>query len=94
MKGANGKDASTAKHQAKLAEWRTLVAECRSSGKSVRAWCAEQNILGIVLVSIYSFHPFGGSKTQRAHFDCQITRSAHDLRGVGVKFPIRKIGDL
>ena len=44
MKGANGMDASTAKHQAKLAEWRTLVAECRSSGKSVRAWCAEQNI--------------------------------------------------
>jgi len=37
-------NASTAKHQAKLTEWRTRVAECRSSGKSVRAWCAEQNI--------------------------------------------------
>jgi len=37
-------DASTAKHQAQLAEWHTRVAECRSSGKSVRAWCAEQNI--------------------------------------------------
>ena len=37
-------NASTAKHQAKLAEWRTRVAECRSSGKSVRAWCAEQNV--------------------------------------------------
>lgn len=37
-------DASTAKHQALLAEWRSRVAECRSSGKSVRAWCTEQNI--------------------------------------------------
>lgn len=37
-------DASTAKHQAQLAEWKVRVAECRSSGKSVRAWCAEQNV--------------------------------------------------
>ena len=37
-------NSSTAKHQAQLAEWRTRVAECRSSGKSVRAWCAEQNV--------------------------------------------------
>ena len=37
-------NASTAKHQAKLAEWRTRVAECRSSGKSVRSWCAEQGV--------------------------------------------------
>ena len=37
-------NASTAKHQAKLAEWRTRVAECRSSGKSVRTWCAEQGV--------------------------------------------------
>ena len=37
-------DASEAKHQARLAEWRTLVAECRSSGKSVRAWCTEHGI--------------------------------------------------
>ncbi len=37
-------DASAAKHQAQLAEWRTRVTECRSSGMSVRAWCAEQNI--------------------------------------------------
>ena len=35
---------STAKHQAQLSEWRARVAACRSSGKSVRAWCAEQNI--------------------------------------------------
>ena len=37
-------NASTAKHQARLAEWKSLVAECRSSGKSVRTWCAERNI--------------------------------------------------
>ena len=37
-------DASEAKHQARLAEWRTRVAECRSSGKSVRTWCAEQGV--------------------------------------------------
>ena len=37
-------NASTAKHQARLAEWRLLVAECRSSGKSVRTWCAERDI--------------------------------------------------
>ena len=37
-------DASAVKHQARLAEWRTLVAECRSSGKSVRAWCTEHRI--------------------------------------------------
>ena len=37
-------NASTVKHQAKLAEWRTRVIECRSSGKSVRAWCMEQKI--------------------------------------------------
>lgn len=37
-------DASEAKHQARLAEWRTRVTECRSSGKSVRTWCAEQGV--------------------------------------------------
>ena len=37
-------DASAVKHQARLEEWRTLVAECRSSGKSVRAWCTEHGI--------------------------------------------------
>ena len=37
-------NASTARHQAQLAEWRARVAACRSSGKSVRVWCAEQNI--------------------------------------------------
>jgi len=37
-------DASAVKHQARLEEWRTLVVECRSSGKSVRAWCTEHGI--------------------------------------------------
>lgn len=37
-------NASAAKHQAKLAEWRIRVAECRGSGKSVRTWCAEQGV--------------------------------------------------
>lgn len=32
------------KHAAKLQEWSTRVAECRSSGISVKAWCAEQRI--------------------------------------------------
>ena len=30
-----------AKHQARLAEWKTLVAQCRSSGLPVKQWCAE-----------------------------------------------------
>ena len=37
-------NASEAKHQVKLAEWSARVAECRSSGKSVRTWCAEQGV--------------------------------------------------
>lgn len=32
------------KHMARLEEWKGKVAECRSSGKSVRAWCQEQGI--------------------------------------------------
>ena len=30
-----------AKHQARLAEWKTLVVQCRSSGLPVKQWCAE-----------------------------------------------------
>ena len=30
-----------AKHQARLAEWRMLIAQCRSSGLPVKQWCAE-----------------------------------------------------
>ena len=30
-----------AKHQARLAEWKMLIAQCRSSGLSVKQWCAE-----------------------------------------------------
>ena len=33
------------KRQAKLEQWKTQVIDCRSSGMSVRGWCAEHNIL-------------------------------------------------
>ena len=32
------------KRQAKLEQWKTQVIDCRSSGMSVRGWCAEHNI--------------------------------------------------
>ena len=32
------------KHAVMLQEWSTKIAECRSSGMSVKAWCAEQGI--------------------------------------------------
>jgi len=32
------------KHAALLQEWSARIAECRSSGKSVKAWCSEQGI--------------------------------------------------
>ena len=32
------------KHAAMLQEWSVRIAECRSSGMSVKAWCAEQGI--------------------------------------------------
>ena len=32
------------KRQAKLEHWRTQIIECRSSGMSVKGWCAEHNI--------------------------------------------------
>jgi len=32
------------KHAAMLQEWSSKIAECRSSGMSVRAWCAEQGM--------------------------------------------------
>ena len=31
------------KHQAKLQEWKGRVAECRSSGMSVKHWCEEND---------------------------------------------------
>lgn len=31
------------KHQAKLVEWKGRVAECRSSGMSVKHWCEEND---------------------------------------------------
>lgn len=32
------------KHAALLQEWSARIAECRTSGKSVKAWCNEQGI--------------------------------------------------
>ena len=32
------------KRQAKLEQWKTQVIDCRSSGMSVKGWCAEHNI--------------------------------------------------
>jgi hypothetical protein len=32
------------KRQAKLEQWKAQVIDCRSSGMSVRGWCAEHNI--------------------------------------------------
>lgn len=32
------------KHEALLREWREKIAECRTSGKSVRGWCTERGI--------------------------------------------------
>ena len=40
------------KHAAKLQEWSAKVAECRSSGISVKAWCREQ---GIALKTYYNW---------------------------------------
>ena len=39
-------------HAARLREWSGRVAECRSSGSSVKAWCAEQ---GIALKTYYNW---------------------------------------
>ena len=36
--------ANEAKHEARMAEWTERVRECRSSGLSVKAWCAEAGI--------------------------------------------------
>ncbi|MBR1843062.1 MAG: hypothetical protein IJ788_07325 [Oscillospiraceae bacterium] len=33
-----------AKHQVQLAEWNDKVAQCRSSGMTVRAWCEREGI--------------------------------------------------
>ena len=40
------------KHAARLQEWSARVAECRSSGIGVKAWCAEQ---GIALKTYYNW---------------------------------------
>ena len=40
------------KHAAKVQEWSVKVADCRSSGIGVKAWCREQ---GIALKTYYSW---------------------------------------
>ena len=40
------------KHAARMQEWSARVAECRSSGMSVKAWCTEQ---GIALKTYYNW---------------------------------------
>ena len=40
------------KHAAKLREWSAKVAECRSSGIGVKAWCREQ---GIAIKTYYNW---------------------------------------
>ena len=37
-------NANKAKHEARVAEWMERVRECRSSGLSVKVWCAEQGV--------------------------------------------------
>ena len=37
-------NANEAKHEARVSEWAERVRECRSSGLSVKAWCAGQGI--------------------------------------------------
>lgn len=37
-------ESRTLKHAAMLQEWESRIMECRSSGKSVAAWCAEAGI--------------------------------------------------
>ena len=47
-----GKGVQEYKHIARLQEWSTRIAACRSSGKGVKAWCAEQ---GIALKTYYNW---------------------------------------
>ena len=42
--GKIGASVQELKHAARLQEWSAKVAECRSSGNSVKAWCAEHSI--------------------------------------------------
>ena len=47
-----GSSVQELKHTAKLEEWSERIAECRSSGKGVKAWCTEQ---GIALKTYYNW---------------------------------------
>ena len=35
------------KHQARMAEWKEKILECRSSGLSVKKWCAENHVTDV-----------------------------------------------
>ena len=39
----HGMNVNAVKHQAKLQEWKGRVADCRSSGMSVKHWCEEND---------------------------------------------------
>ena len=50
--GKIGASVQELKHAPRLQEWSAKVAECRSSGNSVKAWCAEH---GIALKTYYNW---------------------------------------
>ena len=37
-------DVQIVTHEIRLQEWITIVKECRNSGKTIKAWCEENNI--------------------------------------------------
>jgi hypothetical protein len=37
-------DVNEITHEVRLQQWEEIVRECRSSGKTIKAWCAEKNI--------------------------------------------------
>jgi ABC-type uncharacterized transport system YnjBCD substrate-binding protein len=37
-------DVQNITHEARLQQWEKIVKKCRSSGKSIKAWCAENSI--------------------------------------------------
>ena len=49
------------KRQAKLEHWKMQIIDCRSSGMSVRGWCAEHNISTKTYYRWEKEEPFVGS---------------------------------
>ena len=64
------------KRQAKLEHWRTQIIDCRSSGMSVKGWCAEHNISTGTYYRWEKEEPFVGS-----HGTCAHSLSAAATRG-------------